>query len=367
MKKSLFTISIAILCATGLFLAPEVAVAQQSIGELVKAKDDANKLVRTYIAPAGKAVGHSLNSGWFNSGQALEAGRFDIRVYATIALGSEEDKTFDISQQGLSPRIRLAPGEPSIAPTVFGGVNEGPEMIVYGTNPYTNQEEELGRFNTPQGLGINFAPLAVPQVSVGIGGGTEVAVRFLPKIRFREDYQVNLWGVGLKHSLKQWIPVIGSVSGFDVTAFGGYTHLRASADLNIPPTQEYNRRPVTQSNADFDNQQLVYITKAWTASVIASKTLGVITLYGGLRYSDSDTRLAAEGNYPLVNVRTQVLPPFYEYYIDPIETPIDVAVHDSQVGVNAGFRLKLAFFSIYAEGTYAKYPTAAAGIGVGWN
>lgn len=347
-----------------LFLARPVA-AQQGIGDLIKAKDDANKLVEAYLKPAGKAVGHTLSSGWFVSGKPLELGRFDIKVFGAVTFGAEEDKTFDINGLGLGSSIRLAPGQSSIAPTAFGDERKGPELIVYGTNPRTNQEEELGRFNTPEGLGYSFAPLPIAQLNIGLIAGTEVAVRFLPEVTHQE-YKADMWGVGLKHSLDQWVPALEDVTGFDLMVTGGYTNVKASAGIEVPPAETYRNQPVAQSAVSFANQQLAFETKSLTAGLVAAKTIGTFTVFGGVRYSKVSTALVSVGNYPLVSVRSQTLPPFYQYYIEPVESPLNVKVEDAQYGVNAGFRLKLAIFSIFAEGTYAKYPSAAAGIGLGW-
>lgn len=343
-------------------MAAPAAHAQQAVGDVIKAgKEDANKLIRAYIEPGGKAVGHGLNGNWFNSGKAMELGKFDVRVFATGVFTPEEQTSFDISKLELK-KIRLASGESSIAPTVFGGKEEGPEMVVYGRNPLTNREEELTRFNTPGGIGFKNLPVPMVQASFGLVLDTEVAVRFFPKTTY-EEYSANLWGVGLKHGLKQYLPGISAIPGFDIAALGGYTYFETTADLDLAPDPAASRTAQQQQAGYYDNQQLVFTTKAWTASLIASKNLKVLTVYGGVKYSHVTTDVNVNGRYPVTSF--QVTPP--NRYIEDVVDPVMVNVEDSQYGLVGGLRLKLLIFSLYAEGTMAKYPSATAGLGIGFN
>ncbi|MBC3541843.1 DUF6588 family protein [Rufibacter sediminis] len=362
MKHALRKFSLMALPVVGILLATPAVHAQQAVGNVIKAgQEDANKLIQAYIEPGGKAVGHGLNGGWFNSGKAMGLGRFDVRIFATGVFVPKDQTSFDISKLDLK-NIRPANGESTIAPTIFGSDDDGPGMVVYGRNPVTNREEELTRFNTPPGIGFKNLPVPMAQVSVGLIKDTEIAVRFIPETK-HEEYSGKLWGLGVKHGLKQWIPVVSAIPGFDITAFGGYTHFETAADLDINPDAAAYRTTQQQQAGYYDNQQLVFTTKAWTASLVASKTLSVITAYGGLRYSHVSTDVNVNGRFPITSFR--VTPP--NRYIEDVENPVMVKVEDSQIGLTAGLRLKLAFFSIYGEGTLAKYPTATAGIGLGFN
>ncbi|WP_157600672.1 DUF6588 family protein [Rufibacter sp. DG15C] len=371
LKRSLQRLSFWALPALAFLLVAPAAQAQDEVGEFIRAgKEDATKLVKAYAEPAGIALGHNLSSGWFNSGQAMKPGRFDIRIYASAVFAPDNAKTFDISKLGLK-QIRTStgatfdPNRPVLVPTVFGEDTEGPELTVYTRNPLTNQEEEVVSFNSPPGTGYDVLPFPMAQVSVGLVKDTEIAVRFVPKTK-ADDFEGSLWGVGVKHGIKQWIPGLASIPGFDVTVFGGYTSLTSSYGLDVPLTADNMQyaTPQQQSSTYYDGQALELKTKAWSASLIASKTFSVITGYAGVRYSNVETDLNAVGKYPVVAYRTTVP---YSKYVDDVVNPIIVNMKDAQVGATAGLRLKLAFFSLYGEYTLAKYSTAMAGIGLGWN
>ncbi len=362
----------------GFFLAATPAQAQDEVGEFIRSgKEDANKLVRAYIEPASKAFGHGLNGGWFNSGKAMKLGRFDVRVFATAAFAPDEDKSFDLSKLGLTT-VRDAngrkfdPNTPVLTPTIFGADEEGPELTLYAKGRRTvggqviEFEEEVGSINAPQGTGYSFLPVPMAQVSLGLIKDTEIAVRYSPKVK-QDDFEGQLWGVGVKHGIKQWIPVISMIPGFDITVFGGYTKLKSSyAGIDVPLSEEDRPYATAQQReaSYYAGQALTLNTKAWTASLVASKTFSVITGYAGIRYSNVETDLNVEGRYPVIAYRTTA--PFNKY-VEDITDPVLLNMKDTQWGVTGGLRLKLAFFSLYGEYTLAKYPTATAGIGLGFN
>ncbi|MFB9865344.1 DUF6588 family protein [Rufibacter immobilis] len=349
----------------GLLLTTTAAQAQDEVGEFLRAgRQDANKLLGAYVEPASKSLGHSLNGGWFNSGKAMKLGRFDVRVFATGAVVPDKDKTFDLQALGLT-QVKVNPGN-SIAPTVLGNDQEGPELTLVDRNPLNGRDEEIAKINSPQGAGFSFLPVPMAQVSLGLVKDTEIAVRFSPKVKF-DDFEGELWGVGLKHGIKQWIPVISMIPGFDITVFGGYTNLKSAyrgIDVQLATRDRVFASSQQLQEGYYDNQVIRLTTKAWTGSLVASKTLSVLTAYAGVRYSNIETDLNAEGRYPVVAYRTTAP---YTKYVEDLENPVTLNMKDSQWGATAGLRLKLAFFSLYGEYTLSKYSTASAGIGLGFN
>ncbi len=362
----------------GLLLSAGQVQAQDEVGEFIRAgKEDAGKLVRAYAEPASKAFGHGLNGGWFNSGKAMKLGRFDVRVFATATFSPEEDRTFDLSKLGLT-MVRdengrvFDPNTPVLSPTIFGKDEEGPELTLYAKARRTvagqsvEVEERVGSINAPQGAGYTFLPVPMAQVSLGLIKDTEVAVRYSPKVKY-DDFEGELWGVGLKHGIKQWIPVISMIPGFDITVFGGYTHLKSAYRGLDVPLRDEDRPYATAQQQDpqyYAGQAVTLSTKAWTGSLVVSKTLSVLTAYAGVRYSNVETDLNVEGAYPVTAYRTTAP---YNRYVEDITDPLLLNMKDSQWGATGGLRLKLLVFSLYGEYTLAKYPTATAGIGLGFN
>lgn len=343
----------------GLCLVSKTTSAQNETAELIKSGiTNAEILAKAYSQPLSKAFSTDMNTGWLTTGKAFKPGRFEIRVFANAAFVPEKDRTFDVSTLGLNSNVRLAPGSNKLAPTVFGDDSPGPLLNVYATRPDTKQEEQVTSFNTPEGIGTAIAPTPMAQLTIGLVKETELMIRFIPKSTIG-DFNVDLWGVGLKHSIRQWIPGIAA-SSFDITAAAAYSYFRSSYNLEVNP-----QGGVANPNpADYTNQRIIFNTKALMSQLVASKTISVITGYAGFSYSSASTTTGMLGNYPVTVLREQ---PPYTRQIQNITDPVNFVTDYKQVGLTGGFRLKLAVFTLNAEGTWAKYPTVSAGIGLGYN
>ncbi|MCK7537017.1 MAG: hypothetical protein MZV63_41675 [Marinilabiliales bacterium] len=77
----------------------------------------------------------------------------------------------------------------------------------------------------PKGSGFGFTLNPMIQAGIGIYKETEIVVRYSPELQLGEGGKVGLWGVGLKHSLKQWIPALKRLPIFEMSIQGGYTKL----------------------------------------------------------------------------------------------------------------------------------------------
>lgn len=348
-----------LLLTIGIFLIAPFVQAQDNTAELIQSGiQNASVLARAYSAPLSKAFGTDLNTGWLTTGQAFKPGRFEIRLFANAAFVPAKDHTFDVTTVGLNNNVRLAPGSAHLAPTVFGPDKDGPLLNVYATNPTTQKEEGLASINLPQGLGTAVAPIPMAQLNVGLFKETELMIRFIPSSTVR-DLRLNLWGLGLKHNLGQWLPVIASLP-FQLTAAVAYSSFESSYALDLAPQSGVaNPNP-----ADYTTQAVEFNTRAYQALLVASKTWSVFTTYAGLSYSSAATTTVLAGNYPVTVLGEQ---PPHPKEIRTITNPVQFQQDYRQVGLTGGFRLKLAIFSLNAEGTWANYPTASAGIGLGFN
>ncbi|QNF33455.1 hypothetical protein HUW51_12260 [Adhaeribacter swui] len=343
----------------GLLLVKNEAQAQSETAELIKSGIvNAELLGKAYGTPLSKAFGTDINTGWITTGEAFKPGRFEIRIFANATFVPQKDQTFDVSTLGLNSNVRVASGSGTQAPTVFGADSPGPLLNVYATRPDTKQEEQVASFNTPQGIGTNIAPIPMAQLSVGVVKGTELMFRFIPESKVG-DLKLNLWGIGIKNNVSQWLPALSALP-FDLTAAVAFSSFRSNYGLQLNPQSGVaNPNPL-----DYSNQKVIFNSKAIMAQLVASKTISVITGYAGVTYSQSHSTTAMRGNYPVTTIREQAP---YTKEIQNITDPVNIPLDYNQLGLTAGLRLKLSILSINAEGTWAKYPTVSAGIGLGFN
>jgi hypothetical protein len=235
---------------------------------------------------------------------------------------------------------------------------------------YSQSGTELASFNTPPGTGWKYIPVPTLQVGIGLPLGTELKGRFLPRLPIK-DGDVMLWGVGLMHSITQYIPG-NELLPLDVSLFGGYTSLNGNIPISLAPdplvTWNY---PTINTSTYFNDQSLSTTVQALNLSAIASVNLKVITFYGGLGYSKTQTKAELTGYYPLpVVVISGPGLPVAEYnessqsLVAGEDFPSISIKNFSGLRANVGFRLKLSVLTIHFDYTRSQYNVLSAGLGV---
>jgi hypothetical protein len=164
------------------------------------------------------------------------------------------------------------------------------------------------------------------------------------------------------HNVTQYIPGT-KLLPFDVSVFGGYTKLQGHIPVSLQPGT-----PTAYSTAwDFASQRMAASVQAFNISVVGSLNIPVLTVYGGLGYSKTQTKIELEGNYPTpVFVATPT--PHSEYNDSGVlsgdELPgIDIK-NFSGVRANAGVRFKFAVVTIHIDYTRSQYNVLSAGLGI---
>jgi len=318
--------------------------------------DDGIKVLEGYITPYANAFGSSLNGGWYNTGKVHKLGGFDITLSVSTTLIPEDAKTFDLSELGLS---NLTVSGNSIAPTIAGANDPGPTLSYIYTDP-TYGDIPLASFESPSG--INWAIIPLPMIKAGIGLplGTELIGRFIPTIKVT-DGSFGLWGVGLKHSIVQYLPGSDLIP-IDISLMGGYTKVTVGIPVSMEP-DDYNN--MTYDPVDFEDQKVNMEVSAYTFNLLISKKLPVVTFFGGLGYSGTSTSVAVDGNFALPSFDPSISttgPVYTDLYVVTIPS-IDIESF-SGVRLNAGMRLTLGVLTIHADYTKANYSVITAGLGI---
>ncbi len=346
-----------------LLLTFKLALPQGDVIDFIKAgTDDAEKLFESYLNPYAMALGEGLNNGWFQTAETHKFLGFDISLNMSAIKIPDSEQVFDLSGLAFTNMILADPSK-SIAPTVAGEDVEGPEIIVFreDNNP---SSEHLFSFNSPQGSGLDIVPVPMAQISFGLIPHTDIVGRYVPELNFSnsdDDVKVGLKGIGIKHNFKEWIPFFKRLP-FDASVFFTYAKINAEVgfdftegDYAIDPSV-----PITVTYEHFDDQRLTFDTKAMKYGLIVSKKVGILTAFGSIGNNKTETNIDLVGNYPILEDGVT------EVRIVGERDPLSIDLGSStNIAYNAGLRLKLAFFKIYASVNKAQYTSYNAGIALG--
>lgn len=349
------------LLVTILLINAEDSNGQLSMDFIYGGLEDTEILLQEYIQPYANVLGANLNAGWYHTAKPHKLGGFDITATVSWAFAPPSALDYDLSTiPDLNASIE---GDP-VAPTAAGSMDNRPDLV-YSEEVNLGvggmQEVEIARFTHPNGSGLNWLPLPMAQLSVGLPKGTDVTVRYIPAVRYRDYGEIGLWGVGGKHSISQWIPVIKKLPILDISIQGGYTNVSSAAHLGLEPL------PVDiepDNIPDWDDQYLNLDVQGWTVNLIASQTVPVLTFYQAIGYSNSIVDISMTGHYPMHTVITeggQAGSTTYTVEEDPLAFNVE---NFRNLRLNAGVRVKLGVLTLHYDYTYTLYSTHTAGIGI---
>lgn len=371
MKKLIYTTTF-LLTAFGLSTGHVHAQSDMSLF-LKTGLSDGNKLLDAYSSPLLKSFGAGLNAGWFNTAKVHGLGGFDITISPNVTFAPKADQTFDFNSLGLSNQVRLAPGQGNTFQSVFGSDKKANVELV-GRYPGATQDSVLKSFSLPGGIGLNMFVVPTAQIAVGIGFGTEVAIRFLPQVGVA-DAKIGMFGFAVKHDFKRWIPGMKDLP-FDLSAMFGYTSMDASVKATALQADAQSQTTYNPNSGKSYSQQTEFSSSAYTFNVLLSKKIAFFTPYLGLGYQAATTTLKLKGEYPITDINTSYDPTYgggtydptvknhHPQYVNEIKDPISIEGKFSGARATLGFRLKFGPMTFHTDYTLAKYDVASIGLGV---
>ena len=310
MKKLLFTL-----------LAGLIGISSYSQSILTDI-EQGEKLIEAYFTPMTESFGSGLNSGWYNTAKPHSLGGFDLTFTFNTVIIPNSAKTFNIKDAGGD----VFKSNENEASTIFGSTSS--TAMYY--DPSSALVTDSTTFNMPGGFKTPALVLPMIQAGIGLIKNTAIDIRYMPMLNFSDNFNVNLFGIGVKHDLLQWIPVVGDAIPMSLSIQGGYTAL--NTEIKIDPATTVSLK-----------------TKATTINLVASKKILMVTGYAGVGYNSSTTTFSADTDFDLGGVKFE-----------------ENVTFDSKKNIraNIGLRLNITLITIQADYTFAEYPTATLGIGV---
>jgi hypothetical protein len=255
-----------LLAFTFLIAAPAQAQDSDELGDALSSIGET--YADSYTQPVTDALGADLNAGLFRTAEVGGEGVIPVvGVYVGVAgMGAftsgsassfaPQDETIT-TDDGRTLDITYGPDR---VPTAFGDESSPGQATISDRDPRTPDETvdlPRGLLNTP------VAPLAVPQIGAGTVLGTDAQLRYLPETSISDYGSVSMFGLSVRHSLSQYIPL----SPINLAVQGTWQNLSVSG----------NEEP---------NSGKIIDASGWVLNAQISKSVPVapITVYGGLQY-----------------------------------------------------------------------------------
>lgn len=188
-------------------------------------------LQKGYSTPLATWTGTYLNSGGYYSASVSKLFGFKLSLIGMMIFIPEDQQTFSLD-------------DGSKTATFFG--DKG--AAVPGSSGYLVY---------PPGVNQTTVPAVIPQIAVSTLG-SELMLRYIPAIDIK-DVSFDLFGFGVKHSISQYIPLL-------------------PVDIAVQ---------VMYSKFSLDGPDLSIGTSNLAFNAHASRSFGLVTLYGGLQYEST--------------------------------------------------------------------------------
>ncbi|WP_263835278.1 DUF6588 family protein [Salinibacter sp.] len=259
-----------LIALAALLVAPPSQAQDRDVDELGGALSGiGQQYADNYTQPITDALGANLNAGLFRTAEVGGEGVIPvIDLYVGVAgtgaltAGSSESfqLTNDVIEAGNGRQLRIEYPNTDL-PTAFGE-NESPgsaDIIDVQTDTKVDEVPlPSSLIDTP------IAPLAVPQIGAGTVFGTDAQVRFLPETSISDYGSVSLFGLSVRHSISQYIPL---------------------SPVNLAVQGTWQSLSLSGSDDSINSGEIVDAS-GWALNAQVSKSVPVapITFYGGLQY-----------------------------------------------------------------------------------
>ena len=312
MKKALLTILIFCISIT--------SKSQVQVDDI----NDAQAFLQEYLSPLGNGLGAITNNGWYNSAKPHRFLGFDATFTLSVLNITDENKSFDPNS------ITNFSSNSTSTPTILGK----------GDGATVNYKGE--QFKLPNQSTL-IPALVLPNFNFGLGvfKKTELNGRFIPNYKYNIGFfgkgEISMWGLGFKHDLLQWIPIIGNAIPMSLSLQAGHTQLNSGLSIL--------------------DQDVSIDVQATNFNIILSRKILMLTGYTSVGYNFSTTTFIAGED--ISNLDT--------FNLNELEVSLPIEMkfeNNNEFRANVGLRFNLAVIAINANHTFSKYPVTTIGLGV---
>lgn len=316
-----------LICLLNLFLVR----AQKDVVTFLQAPEISQGLAKEYLTPLSEMMQASLNSGWNTTAKPHRFLGFDVSLNMSFSSTPTDKRGYYVDHVPEFDKYYTVDNF-SIAANIAGTTL---------SNPIINSKADGRSVELPKGQGEDKISLPVLTAGVGLPYNTELRIKLRPKMNNGNIGEVAQYGVGFKHSIKEYVPVLDNIPILSLSVFGAYSLV--SNDIAV----------VYPSNNILE-QQLEGDIKGYLGSLLVGIDVPVLSAYMGIGYSSSTVDYALIGNYYMGDVSAQ----------EVSSNPLDISYEYGNLVVDLGAKVKLGMVEIFAAYTPGKYGVFNVGAGI---
>ncbi|MFC2138942.1 DUF6588 family protein, partial [Bacteroidota bacterium] len=365
MKKKLNKI-IGLLLVQSIFLLninAQTEIASFQLGSL-------DSYFSSYFQPFATATAVSMGGGWYNTAKTHKLIGVDISLLAlSLTTVNDEDLLIDPADISLGSGLSLSSTTDIPTLSAEDGL-AGPTLRQTIDVPVLGpQTEDVMELFSGKGVGMSAA-LNMFQIGIGLPKGTDLKIRFIPTIELKVSDDLNfgkvsMFGVGVQHDIKQWIPVVKEVPILQMSVVIGYSKFKMEyTAVPFPFTPELFEATTSLAAATWDDQYLGIDMSSLIVNAVVGINIPVVNPYVGFGLNKYNFDGGLKGTYPILSFQADNLGNVTQVVEDTELDPITITSNGTMMNVNAGLRIKLAVITLWGQYTVQKYPMATVGLGL---
>jgi len=347
--KTIKTWSISCVCALLLFSVNTKAQNASDVSSFLSAAPaDASKLMTAYMTPVVKSLSYGLTGGWYHTAQAHKTAGVDVGISINAVFIPTSDNYFTPGSLGLKTITGFNNSTTGTqqAPTIVGPDDKTTYTASYdpggGIGTQSVSFAGPGGFDLKRNIGFAALPAPMAQIGIGVIKNTDIKIRYVPQLHSGSS-SVSMFGIGIMHDVKQYMPGIKSLP-FDLSGFVGFNTVTGSSGLVMSA-------PANPTSTD---GSLNYTFNSWTFQGLISKKFSVLTVYGGLGWGTIATKVDVKGTYKVTATPAGSF---------DVKNPVTISVNNSSPKLTLGMRLKFGPLYLNGDYTFQKYNAVSVGLG----
>jgi len=297
---------------------------------------NATVLSESYLYPYASMIDATLLGGWNMSPRVQRSGKFTVHVFVNQGFRESGDNLMNIGDKidkGQLNGITLKdPSQINAATATFKlKSGQGRPVMIYQGNEVA----------TPNGADISALRLPSMSFSIGIPSGTEISAKFTPPMDYPDLGKTLQWGLGVKHSIKNYLALLRNAPYLEAAVMGTYANFRAES---------------TVSYHDQTRQSLVVNGSALSGRFIMGLHFNKADIYGSVGYGSRKSDFTLSGTYEDV--------PDEGGGVISVSDPVRNAYDFSGMEYEAGIQLRLYFLNLQVGYAFSNYSMVSMGAGI---